>query len=260
MVGGDDADSPHAVIDNVWMFKYLGSLFRADGCHLADIKARIAVAMKTAGQMRNIWASKTTPLNLKMRIYRTGVCSCLVYGSEAWSLDDKACAMLNGANSRMVARITGRTIKEEASKTTRTFDFVTWIRARRLQWVGHILRMDNNDTEPRLIYKAVSYIYEHRRPGDLLMDIPRHCDWQDLVKKPRTDKVGENLCTTCASAPRHQKSSSPSQTTSRAQKPRTTNQQLLQQPHALRLPHAPELRSYTETETPMSVSSEKRIQ
>ena len=52
--------------------------------------------------------------------------------------------MLNGANSRMVARITGQTIREESTIGTRTFDLVKWIRARRLKWVGHILRLDDS--------------------------------------------------------------------------------------------------------------------
>ena len=60
-------------IDNVWIFKYLDSRFQADGSHLADIKARIAAAATTAGNMRNIWASKSTPLRLKLRIYKVGV-------------------------------------------------------------------------------------------------------------------------------------------------------------------------------------------
>ena len=49
-------------VENVWIFKYLGSRFRADGSHYPDIKARIVAATKAAGQMRYIWASKTTPL------------------------------------------------------------------------------------------------------------------------------------------------------------------------------------------------------
>ena len=70
-------------IENVWIFVYLGSRFRADGDQLADVTARIASATSTAGKMRAIWASKTVPLKLKLRIYKTGVCSRLTYGAEA---------------------------------------------------------------------------------------------------------------------------------------------------------------------------------
>ena len=130
---------------------------------------------------RNIWASKSTPLRLKMRIYKTGVCSKLVYGSEAWPLDEKACKMLNGTNSRMVVRITNRTIKEEASESTRTFDIIAWIRVHRLQWMGHVLRFEKKH-EVRLIHKAVEYMFANRQTGDLLTDIPSHKDWEDLKR------------------------------------------------------------------------------
>ena len=120
-------------IDNAWVFKYLGSRFRADGCHLQDIKARITAASTTAGKMRGIWASKTIPLKLKLRIYKVGVCSKLTYGSEAWNLDAAACRLLNGANSRMLSHITGKSAHEEASSKTRTFDVIVSIRARRLK-------------------------------------------------------------------------------------------------------------------------------
>ena len=75
-----------------------------------------------------------------MRVYKTGVCSKLIYGSETWTLTSKVCSMLNGANSLMVSRITGRSPHVEASKKTKTLDVISLIRTRRLQWVGHIPR------------------------------------------------------------------------------------------------------------------------
>ena len=163
-------------IDNVWLFRYLGSVFRADGDQTADIKARIASAAITAGKMRHIWSSKTIPLKLKLRIYKTGVCSRLVYGAEGWRLDSRARAMLNGANSRLISHVTDKSVKEEASRKTRTFDIVSWIRARRLQWVGHILRMD----QKRMVHKAVEHIHANRKEGDLLMDAPTGYSWKEL--------------------------------------------------------------------------------
>ena len=158
------------------MFKYLGSWFRSDGDQKADIRARIAAANATAGKMRQIWASRTIPLRLKLRIYSVGVCSKLTYGSEAWRLDEKACAMLNGANSLMVSHITGRPARVEASRYTRTVDIVRIIRARRLKWLGHILRLGPD----RMIHRAARHVAENRSEGDLLMDVPKNYSWEEL--------------------------------------------------------------------------------
>ena len=79
--------------------KFLNSIFRAYGDQKTDIKAGIAAAFS---KMRDIWAARSTSLRLKMRIYTTEVFPKLSYGSEAWILDERAIAMLNGAMERTV--------------------------------------------------------------------------------------------------------------------------------------------------------------
>ena len=124
------------------------------------------MAITRAGQLRNIWAAPNLTLKLKLQLYKSACCSILTYGSEAWVLNDKACKIINGANARMLSHITGRTRHQEASPTTTTFNLTKWIRARRLKWVGHILRAGDD----RLIKKALHHIFDHPQTGDILMD------------------------------------------------------------------------------------------
>ena len=100
---------------------------------MADVKIRIALARQRFGKMRHIWADKRLHQNLRLRLYKSSVCSVMTYGSEAWLLSDEVSKALNGANSQMLSVISGKTAHEEASKDTRTFDLLRWIRARRLQ-------------------------------------------------------------------------------------------------------------------------------
>ena len=82
--------------------------------------------------------------------------------------------MLNGANSRILSVITGRTAHEEAIDGSSTFNLVRAVRARRLQLLGHILRDEDQD---RLLCKAIKLMYVDRTDGDKLEDAPRTSDW-----------------------------------------------------------------------------------
>ena len=75
----------------------------------------------------------------------------------------------------MVSVITGRTAHEEASEG-KTFNIVRWIRARRLQWLGHILRMGTD----RKLKQAVFEMFRAPKEGDLLMDAPDRESWRGL--------------------------------------------------------------------------------
>ena len=121
-----------ATLKNVFRFKYLGSIFSADGDHKYDVRRRIGMAMSRMGQLNQVFSSGIS-LGLKLRLYKAAVCSLFTYGSEAWHLDERTAAALNGANSRCLSRITGKGIHEEANVRTRTFDLVGSVRKRRLK-------------------------------------------------------------------------------------------------------------------------------
>ena len=145
---------------------------------MADVKIRTATARQRFGKMRHIWSDKRLHLNLRLRLYKSSVCSIMTYGSEAWILSEEVMRAINGANAQMVSIITGKSPHEEASNGTRTFDLLRWIRARRLQWLGHILRMDGMK---RKLKQAVFELYSEPRPGDLLMDAPKTRSWRELL-------------------------------------------------------------------------------
>ena len=161
--------------ENQWRSKYLGSIFQADGDQMHDVQTRIARAKQRFGKMRHIWSNKILHQNLRLRLYKSSVCSILTYGSETWTLTAEVKAALNGANASMVSIITERSNREEAAEG-KTFDLVKWIRARRLQWLGHTLRM----TEERKVKQVILIMFKNPQPGDILMDIPHTTSWREL--------------------------------------------------------------------------------
>ena len=97
--------------ENAWHFKYLGSIMQADGGQLKDIVTRIARARTRFGKMRHLWGDKNLHYNLRLRlpVYKSSVCSIMVYRSEAWKLNAEAVSKLNGANAQMMSVISGKT-------------------------------------------------------------------------------------------------------------------------------------------------------
>ena len=78
----------------------------------------------------------------------------------------------------MMTHITDKTIKEEVSASTRTFNILRWIRERRLKWLGHILRMPDF----RLVKLAIRVQHNRGNCGNLLMDIPGNYNFEALCR------------------------------------------------------------------------------
>ena len=164
-------------LENVFKFKYLGSVFAADGQQQYDIKARMGMAMSRCGKMGHLFDSPDLGPRLKLRLYRASVISLLTYGCESWNLTQDVMRKLNGCNSQMLARITGNEVCYEARSATSSFDLVKHVRIRRLRWLGQILRGDQS----RLLFKSIETQFAMNTPGNLLMDVPKNVSLDDLV-------------------------------------------------------------------------------
>ena len=127
-------------LENVFNFKYLGTMFNALTDQTIDVKDRIVRAIQRCGQLRHILDSDKIDINLKLHLYETSVCSLLTFGCETWSLNRQVPGPINGTNSRMLTRFTGKSIPAEVRPATYSFNLIRKIRQRRLRWVGHILR------------------------------------------------------------------------------------------------------------------------
>ena len=166
-------------LENVFIFKYLGTMFAADGMQIHDINRRIALAKTRCGQLRHIFASPIPSTHLKLRLYDAAVCSIFTYGCETWDLTPAVMRKINGANSVMLSHITGKSIRAEARPQTTSLNLLRKIRFRRFRWLGHILRTPTH----RLIHKALAVQLRMRSPGNLFLDAPHFRDLQELREK-----------------------------------------------------------------------------
>ena len=88
---------------------------------------------------------------------------------------------LNGANSRMLSRLTGKTIPQEARPITCSYNLIRAIRKRRLKWLDDTLRSGPD----RITYQAVQEQQNLGLPGNILMDAPPHTTMEELASKAR---------------------------------------------------------------------------
>ena len=98
--------------------------------------------------------------------------------------------MLNGVNAYMLFHITGHTKhEEELDHHIITFNLIWWIRARRMKWLDHILRLKNDrNGNERLVKQTVKRIHEHTCEGDLLMDLDDNISWTDMLTQEKKQR------------------------------------------------------------------------
>ena len=171
-------ERPHVTIeskqiDNVHSFVYLGSKTQCDGDSKADVKHRMDIAQAAFNSLFKLWNDHRLPLSMKLRLYRTAVCSTLTHACEAWDFTEEVQKTVNGFNSRCLHIITKRTYRETAMSPE--YNLVLAIRKRRLRFLGHVLRMDND----RLVKRTLmAYVCTDGGPppGSLLDD----CQGKDI--------------------------------------------------------------------------------
>ena len=84
---------------------------------------------------------------------------------------------LNGANSQMLSRVTGKSVQQEARADTTSYDLLKHIRRMRIQWLGQILRSNSDN----IVAQSVKVEMEMNSPGNILMDAPAHNNFHELV-------------------------------------------------------------------------------
>ena len=161
-------------------FKYLEAYCSTDGTNTKELNFRVGKAAGAFKELDKIWKDRYISLPTKMQIYNACVLSTLLYGAECWSLKDRDEKRLDAFDMRCQRKI----LKIKWSQHIRNLDIrlktcqtqlTHLIRKRRLQWFGHVQRMDNT----RLPLKLYRWTPTHgkRKPGR-----PR-TTWKDVIRR-----------------------------------------------------------------------------
>ena len=146
----------HLKIDNfafesVENFNYLGPILNEDNTMNIEIAERIAKGNKAYCANVKLIKSKFLKKNTKINIYKTVIRPVVTYSSETWTLTAKYENNLRIFERQILRKISGPVNTDniwrirnnmEIDKLIEGADTVRFIKAQRIEWLGHIQKMD----------------------------------------------------------------------------------------------------------------------
>ena len=161
---------PHVTIDSyafevVKDFVYLGTNINNNNNVSMEIRRRLTLANKCCFGLSRQLSSKALSRRTKLRLYKSLILPVLLYGAETWTMtaaDEKSLASFE---RKILRRIFGplcvdgvyrRRMNFELYEIFDDMDVVKRIKLRRLHWLGHVVRMDEQAPARRTFESAPS--------------------------------------------------------------------------------------------------------
>lgn len=173
-------DPNYKEVDNV---KYLGSLISSDNDCSKDVKERIAAGNRCFFALMKTMKTRYLSKHTKLQIYNTIIKPVVMYGCEAWVMTEKTKQQLERWERKILRKIYGP-IKDKNGWRIRTNseltqlykkpNIITLIKAKRIEWIGHVSRMDGG--------RSIKKIFEGKFEGRRDRGRPR-LRWTDCVER-----------------------------------------------------------------------------
>lgn len=157
-------------IKNIYSFIYLATKSKCDGDSRADIKHHMVIVLEAFSSLYHLWNGSHIPLSMKLPVYRTAVCRLLTQSYETWVLIKNVLKSINGfnsINSICLVIITKKGYRHIA--VAPDYNLVLAIRRRRLNFIGHFLRLSDYRLLKRTL-RAYTYTDTCTQMGSLLLD------------------------------------------------------------------------------------------
>lgn len=152
-------------INHVSNFKYLGSMMASS---TSDLARRKALAWSAFWKLERLWRSPIIPIVTKVRFFNTTCITVLLYGCESWVISKNMESKINAfatscyrimLNIKRIDRVSNARIHS----ITNTQPLISRVRQRQLRFLGHILRLP--EEEPCHRYALYIPLHGKRRPG-----------------------------------------------------------------------------------------------
>jgi len=174
-VDGDD-------LEVVEEFCYLGTIVTSDNNVSSEIRRRIVQGNRAYYGLHKLLRSRRLQQHTKCAIYRTLIRPVVLYGYESWTLLTEDANALAIFERRVLRTIFGgvcehgvwrRRMNHELAELFGGADILTVIKAGRIRWLGHVMRMPDSCPTRKVL---VSDPFGTRRRG------AQRARWLDQVE------------------------------------------------------------------------------
>ena len=172
----------------MYIKKYIGSMFDAEGGTTIDCKNRVRLAWNKWREVTGVICDKKVPVKLKHKIYKIVIRPTMTYGAECWTMKKKDEILMNRTEMRMLRWIQGVSLREhtgneEIWEAATVQPIATHLMQKRLRWYGHVRRRDGCHTTRTVLNMVVEGVRPRGRPTLRYMDTIR----KDIKKNAPTD-------------------------------------------------------------------------
>jgi Reverse transcriptase (RNA-dependent DNA polymerase) len=155
-------------------FVYLGARITYKCEEEREVDARIIKGNKSMGALNNLLKSKYLSRRAKFRLYDSVLRPTATFGCETWTMNKRTQENVMRWERKVLRRILGGKKLEDGFYVRRTnreiYDLYAkptidmYIKARRLQWLGHIERMEDDRIPRRIAWKTPMHKRKKGRP------------------------------------------------------------------------------------------------
>ena len=156
-----------------------------------DIKARKGITIGVYRKLENIFKSRKIGNEIKLKVYKTYICSVFLYNSEIWTLSKTMEEDIDIFQRKQLRSILGiywpNTISnEDLYEVTQIKPWNEVIRQRRLQWFGHMMRLPLDTPAQKALQYYLKPVKKYvGRPqqtwiSNIYIDIKEHSGLQNV--------------------------------------------------------------------------------
>lgn len=165
--------------EEVERFVYLGTVFTRKPDISEEIRTRLLAGNRCIMALRNVIYNKVISRSLKLQIYKTVIRPIVTFGSEVWTLKKCEQSMLCVWERKVLRKIfRGKLVdgmwqrrsNYELQELYKEPNIVGIVKAQRLRWLGHIVRMPEERVPKRILKSEIGGRKRRGRPRERWRD------------------------------------------------------------------------------------------